>query len=417
MQHDQVRRDRPTPCVQKNFLEFFAGIGLVRAGLEPSGWKCIYANDCEVVKRRMYEARFGVSNHFHLGDVNDTENVLSRIHDSPFLATASFPCTDLSLAGHYKGFDGKHSSTFFAFSEALRKLGDLKPKVVLLENVPGFLTSHEGNDFRRAVTALASLGYWIDSFVLDAAHFTPQSRQRVFVVGVERELVPTHEEGKPPSGHIFTKDCSILRPKRIERLVQSTKLDTGWIRFNLPSPPKRTLTLESVIDLEDAEQWWGHEEVQRHTLMMHDRHREQIEELIRSRQSWVGTIFRRTRDRQQRAEVRFDGLAGCLRTPSGGSAKQIVIVVDRGTLRMRWMSPREYARLQGATDFPLNDTERNLLWGFADAVCVPAITWIDEKLLTPLFLTASNGEKDPRFSVGTCASRQSMPSSLSPPTP
>ena len=87
----------------------------------------------------------------------------------------------------------------------------------------------------------------------------------------------------------------------------------------------------------------------------------------------------------QRAEVRFDGLAGCLRTPRGGSGKQIVIAVEAGRLRMRWMSPREYARLQGVPDFPLVGGRNQQLFGFGDAVCVPAVEWVDRHVLTPLY--------------------------------
>jgi hypothetical protein len=99
---------------------------------------------------------------------------------------------------------------------------------------------------------------------------------------------------------------------------------------------------------------------------------------------FVGTIFSRKRDGRMRAEVRFDGVAGCLRTPKGGSAKQIVITTRGGVLRMRWMSPREYARLQGADDFPLVGTTNQQLFGFGDAVCVPVIKWIDDRVLTPI---------------------------------
>lgn len=150
----------------KTFAEFFAGIGLVRAGLEPSGWRCAYANDHDPKKRAMYEARFGRCEHFHLGDVAATDEVVARIEDRPFLATASFPCIDLSLAGHYRGFEGEHSSTFFAFTRVLERLGPRRPRVVLLENVTGFLTARKGDDFRRACSGLAELGYWLDALVI-----------------------------------------------------------------------------------------------------------------------------------------------------------------------------------------------------------------------------------------------------------
>ena len=111
--------DSPKYLRSKSFCEFFAGIGLVRAGLVDSGWICSYANDIDPKKQQLYEAKFGVDDHFHLGDVWDTAAAVDRIDSRPFLATASFPCTDLSLAGHWKGFAGEHSSTFFGFTKIL----------------------------------------------------------------------------------------------------------------------------------------------------------------------------------------------------------------------------------------------------------------------------------------------------------
>lgn len=123
--------------------------------------------------------------------------------------------------------------------------------------------------------------------------------------------------------------------------------------------------------------------------MMFERHRHRVDGLLASGGRHVVTAFRRIRQGAQRAETRFDGLAGCLRTPRGGSAKQIVIVIDQGRLRMRWMSPREYARLQGLKTLPSVAASRNeLLLAFGDAVCVPVIRWIDEHVLTPLFESA-----------------------------
>ena len=142
----------------KTFCEFFAGIGLVRDGLSRSGWTCVFANDIDPKKQELYEGHFGDSDHFHLGDVWETQEIVSRIPGSPFLATASFPCIDLSLAGHWRGFDGDHSSSFFGFTNALAQLGARRPMMILLENVTGFITSHEGKDFAAAATAWPSLG-------------------------------------------------------------------------------------------------------------------------------------------------------------------------------------------------------------------------------------------------------------------
>jgi DNA (cytosine-5)-methyltransferase 1 len=364
-----------SPTQDKTFCEFFAGIGLVRAGLEPSGWSCIYANDIDAKKRELYQARFPEENHFHLEDVWQTDRVLSRIPGRPFLATASFPCLDFSLAGHYKGFRGKHSNTFFGFSKVLEGLGRKRPKLVLLENVEGFLTASGGKDFKTAALYLAGLGYHLDAFVLDACHFTPQSRPRVFVVGMAADALPAATAPRE----------SRLRNERIVAFMRSLHLPTGWVQLPLPEPPARTLSLSNVIDRDDEQEWWPAEEVLRHREMMPERHRRKVAELLSAGACWVGTAFRRIREQQQRAEVRFDGLAGCLRTPTGGSASQIVVMTAGGRLQMRWMSPREYARLQGADGFPLEGSKTGLLRAFADGVCVPAIAWIDRYILTPLY--------------------------------
>ena len=176
----------------KTFAEFFAGIGLVREGLAASGWSCRYANDNDndPKKQALYRGCFGEESHFHLGDVAETAEVLSRMGKPTFLATASFPCVDLSLAGHWRGFEGDHSSTFFGFTRVLEELGDRRPKLVMLENVTGFISSQGGRVFEAASRALAGLGYWIDAFVLDAKSFLPQSRPRVFVVGVHESIEP-----------------------------------------------------------------------------------------------------------------------------------------------------------------------------------------------------------------------------------
>jgi DNA (cytosine-5)-methyltransferase 1 len=250
---------------------------------------------------------------------------------------------------------------------------------VLLENVTGFLTSRGGSDFAAASETLSKLGYRLDAFVLNAKHFVPQSRPRVFVVGIAEGLVVPHQS----RGLAIEVDAT--HPLSLIRLLPTLRLRTKWLGLSLPPPPTRTLSLTDVIDLDMRQDWWDDREVKRHYRMMHPRHRRRIDELREKKSTWVGTIFRRVRYGMQRAEVRFDGIAGCLRTPSGGSAKQIVVAIKNSELRMRWMSPKEYARLQGVAKFPLAAPTNELLWAFGDAVCVPAISWIDDHVLSPIF--------------------------------
>jgi len=375
---------------EKRFCEFFAGIGLVREGLQPSGWKCVYANDNDPKKQEQYLARFG-DEHFHLEDVWETKSILEEFKAEPVLATASFPCIDLSLAGHFRGFKGEHSSTFFGFAEVIAAMKRRQPKLIMLENVNGFLTSHDGKDFASVATTLADLGYFVDAFILDAKYFISQSRVRVFVIGVHKsvvdrcDVIQSNDTVLDP-WKAAVGDGNALRPSRLVKLMSGIRLSTGWIATPIQQPSTKRTHLRDFIDLDKDQEWWDQEAVDKHHETMSDLHKALVDRLMSEKNAvHVGTIYRRKRNGKTRSEVRFDGLAGCLRVPRGGSARQIVIVIDKGRLKIRWMSPREYARLQGAPDFPLVGRPSQQMAGFGDAVCVPVISWIDRHVLTPLY--------------------------------
>jgi len=375
-------------------IEFFAGIGLTHLGLSSHGWKCIYANDIEPKKRRMYEACFGAARYYHVENVWRTEQIIDRIpHQRIDLATASFPCVDLSLAGNLKGFSGAQSGAFYGFIKVMKKLcrQGRAPGAVLVENVIGFLSSHDGKFFRIALQQLSDLGYFLDAFVVDAKHFTPQSRPRLFIVGFQERFVPSRSD--PFSqGALFGNSVVLdneLRPERLIQTLSSTKLKTGWIPLRLPPLPRVNRTLHSCIDKDESQDWWKEWRVRKHLAEMHPTHLRRIKELKKATQISVGTIYRRVRHGKSRSEIRTDGIAGCLRTPRGGSSKQIVFVAGKQKLRMRWMTPREYARLQGCPDFPIEVNRNEALWGFGDAVCVPVIGWIAKNVLSQLFRVQS----------------------------
>ena len=169
--------------LQKTFLEFFAGIGLIRWALEREDWQCLFANDIDGSKRITYAANFPAVDYV-VGDVvGDVGELHAAQVPSALLATAGFPCTDLSLAGAREGLSGSESRSFWGFAHVLESMGEKRPPLVLIENVPGFLTSRKGADFRAAVRELNRLGYRCDPFLIDAACFVPQSRVRLFIVG------------------------------------------------------------------------------------------------------------------------------------------------------------------------------------------------------------------------------------------
>ncbi len=132
-----------SPC----YYEFFAGGGMVRAGLGGT-WSCLLANDLDADKARAYRANWG-GVWLKLQDIN-----LLQASDLPGhadLAWASFPCQDLSLAGAGAGLGGARSGTFWTFwrlMQALKAEGRA-PSIIALENVCGALTSHGGPRFRR----------------------------------------------------------------------------------------------------------------------------------------------------------------------------------------------------------------------------------------------------------------------------
>jgi DNA (cytosine-5)-methyltransferase 1 len=167
--------------------------------------------------------------------------------------------------------------------------------------------------------------------------------------------------------------------------MHKTVLATGWATLALRPPKQAKYALASFIDLGDDQDWWDEVATDKHYKMLSDLHRHEVDCRMKAGGVHVGTVYRRCRHDEMRAEVRFDNLAGCLRTPRGGSARQIVIVIDDGKVRFRWMSPREYARLQGAPDFNLAANTIQSLFGFGDGVCVPVIRWVDENVLTPIY--------------------------------
>ena len=359
--------------------EYFAGIGLMRMGLEQAGWDVVFANDISAKKFEMYRDFFpGNHEHYVLDDVFnlDPESI-------PFttLATCSFPCIDLSLAGNMQGIQGRHSSAFWGFIDILKAQGDNAPPLLLVENVMGWLHSNDGADFTATIKALNALGYACDVFTLDALHFTPQSRPRVFLIALRSD-----DDSSVGLMSILRRPA-VLLPKSLRKcLIMNTNLK--WFYNPMPVPPPlRTDGLSGIVeDIPDTDtRWWTIQETKRHLNMMSPKHRLRVYELIAKDEITYRTFYRRVRSGQQRAEVRNDDLSGCLRTAVGGSGKQFLIQAGHGSIRMRTMTSREYARLQGVPDdYCIKLDGIQALTGFGDAVCVPAVRWIAENALLPL---------------------------------
>lgn len=357
---------------RRTTAEFFAGIGLVRQALQGRGWNVIYANDIDPEKLEMYQENFGAKD-CHLEDVH---NLSVDEVPSCALATASFPCNDLSVAGARNGLNGKQSGAFWGLIRILREMEDCRPPLVMLENVPGFLTSHEGKDFEAAMMALNDLGYACDTFVLNAANFTPQSRLRLFVIA------------KPAADSKEVQDLEIseTRPKALVDFIKEHP-NIMWDVRALPSPPKRHVRVDSILeDIPSGDPiWWSRDRGEYFMNQLSERHLKIAREMISRPTYSYATAFRRVRNGKSMAEIRVDGIAGCLRTPRGGSGRQILFKAGRGKYAVRLMTPRECARLQGVPEaYRINAPLNQALFGFGDAVCVPVVEWIADNYLTPV---------------------------------
>lgn len=346
-------------------------------GLESVGWRCAYANDWSSERAQIYEGFFG-----ERYEVKDIFSVGFKDIPTTTMATCSFPCIDLSLAGKGKGINGKHSGAFWGFHDRLREQGLESPRIVVLENVEGWLYSNDGKDFYWTTKSLNEIGYTCDVFMLNARSFVPQSRPRLFMIGI-KDLAPTSN-----LNYLIPRSKRLM-PARLKKLMVEND-DLRWASLNVPEPPPYrnegfSADIVEKLDPEDP-RWWPDQTVEKHLAMMSPPHLSMVKNMSIDEQERFRTFFRRRRRDGQRAEVRSDDIAGCLRTAVGGSGKQFLVAAGNNTIRMRALTAREYARLQGVPDsLPIvADTERQSLNAFGDAVCVPVVSWLAKEVLHSL---------------------------------
>jgi DNA (cytosine-5)-methyltransferase 1 len=364
--------------MQFSFYEFFAGGGMARAGLG-SNWHCLFANDFDPMKAKTYSDNWG-SDHLLCEDVAKID--ASMLPGEADLVWASFPCQDLSLAGSYRGLGAPasqvmtRSGTFWPFWELMRSLrqNSRPPRIIVLENVIGALTSRGGKDFAAICDALSDANYLFGAVVIDARHFVPQSRQRVFFVAVDAHLnVPFSLVDDRPALPWHTPALC----KAFAGISQAAQ--HKWLWWKMPEPMVRKTVFADVIE-EHPEgcDWHSSEQTARLLSLMSPLHLAKVETAKQSGRKMVGAIYKRTRlgqhGREQRAEVRFDDLAGCLRTPGGGSSRQNILVVEKDRVRSRLLAPREAARLMGLEESYKMPARYNDAYHVAgDGVCVPVV--------------------------------------------
>jgi DNA (cytosine-5)-methyltransferase 1 len=360
------------------FYEFFSGGGMARLGLG-SHWRCLFANDWCKKKAAAYRVNFGNTGHFSSADVRKIS--ITDLPGKPDLVWGSFPCQDLSLAGAGAGLEGERSGVFWPFlrlTNGLNRKGR-GPSILVLENVVGALTSHDGLDFLAILKALSQGGFRFGAVVINSEYFVPQSRPRLFIVAVSEDIkIPGNLLSSAPMTPWHTPSLRQAYARIPARIRES------WLWWNVPVPAPRQSELADLLEPDNSINLNWHQPVETRKLLslMSPLNSEKVRVAKKKKARVVGCIYKRTRSENgvkvQRAEVRFDGLSGCLRTPGGGSSRQIIIVVNGDSVRSRLLSAREAARLMGLPDSYVLPGKYNDAYHLAgDGVAVPVVSWLE----------------------------------------
>jgi DNA (cytosine-5)-methyltransferase 1 len=369
------------------FVEFFAGGGCARLGLGDS-WKCLFANDFAAKKVASYRANFGPSE-IRLADIRNVEASAIPAAD---LWWASFPCQDHSIAGRGLGFAGERGSLVFEITRLLDAaiIAGTAPKLLVMENVVGFVRAFEGQDFASVMTALVSAGYYVGAVMMDARDFLPQSRERMMIVAVRNDIPRAPElTAKTPQDKWHSKT---LR-RSVSRLP--AEVSKRWHWWRMPLPPEHGLGLKDMIDhpeLPDLK-WMPPAKIAELLTKVVGRDAARLEKAKQAGKPVVATIMGARKDSTEGTvrtfTVRTDGIAGCLlcRTKSN---RQRLMLIDGERVDIRNLSIRELGRLMGLPGgykLPASETDAVHLTG--DGLVVPVIRWLAAHLLEPLLAGAA----------------------------
>ncbi|HCG6983256.1 TPA: DNA cytosine methyltransferase [Vibrio parahaemolyticus] len=342
-------------------LDFFAGSGLVSEALKGI-FDTVWANDICSKKRDVFVANH-TDNVFHLDSIENVEGINLPEHE---LSWASFPCQDLSVAGNQNGINASRSGMVWQW---LRVLDEVKqrPSVVVAENVLGLVTSNGGDNYLALHDALTERGYRVGAVLLDAIHWVPHSRPRIFVVGVQSHI---DIDSITREGATWCHNDAI---KKVAKRAQD------WLWWDLPMPSKRNFDIDSIIEFDAPVD--GGEKAQKNLSLIPEAHVARMHECVKlGQRAFPG--YKRMRKGKQVLELRFDGVAGCLRTPAGGSSRQYVVIYNGNDFDIRLLTVRETARLMGASDeFMLPGSYNDGYRAMGDAVALPVAKYLAQELL------------------------------------
>lgn len=189
------------------FIDLFAGIGGMRIAFENNGGDCVYSNEWNKYSQQTYFANFGEQPD---GDITKVDARMIPDHD---ILVAGFPCQPFSIAGVSKklslgratGFEDKTQGTLFF--DVCRIIKAKRPKAFLLENVKNLKSHDKGNTFKIIMESLEELDYDVFYAILDGQNYVPQHRERILIVGFDRQRYGKEIE--------FRFDISPVDPKPV----------------------------------------------------------------------------------------------------------------------------------------------------------------------------------------------------------
>lgn len=202
------------------FIDLFAGIGGMRIAFEKAGGKCMYSSEWNKYSQKTYFANFG---ELPDGDITKVDARAIPDHD---ILVAGFPCQPFSIAGVSKkkslgratGFEDKTQGTLFF--DVCRILKAKRPSAFMLENVKNLKSHDHGNTFKVIMESLEELNYEVFTAILDGQNFVPQHRERILIIGFDRERFGNDVK--------FEFNITPVEPKPVVKNILMDKVDDKY---------------------------------------------------------------------------------------------------------------------------------------------------------------------------------------------
>lgn len=319
------------------FIDLFAGIGGIRLAFESAGAECVFSSEWDKFAQETYEVNHGEKPE---GDIKEIPEGDIPDHD---ILTAGFPCQPFSIAGVSKknslgkehGFRDETQGTLFF--DIARILEEKQPKAFLLENVKHLKNHNKGHTYKIIIDTLTrQLGYNVFPRIIDGAHYVPQHRERIFIVGLHASEYPE-------------------------------------IEFKFRQPPERDLYLNDILEDKVEDKYTLSDKLWQYLQDYKEKHRK------RGNGFGFGSVER--------------DMKGVTRTLSARYYKDgSEILLLQENKNPRRLTPRECARLMGYNDdfkIPVSDTQAYKQFG--NSVVVPVVMDIAKELVYVL----ENGKKSP----------------------